>query len=273
MIGIVCVSLVAVTAVYAAWLTWPAERNDYAVLSKAEDDGVSADGLYAGDYWRVWPAVMRAMIVEQRAYGLAFRWVGNGTALRKYLTETLDRKGSAEVLCLGASGAECFQQLRSVDSGVSVQVAEDLKGDVRRLIVVRPKASHNGRNIDFSGKALWSLPSQVGRWSDSGVQADGRSGCIVYGPYVGLEAGRYRFQLQGNEGASRGDVVRITSDAGAKELFVSPIEATRAGLLVDAIVQMREPASATEVSVCVEAASNLEIHAYRLYKQASFSEN
>lgn len=59
--------------------------SDYSVFKRIESDLPDKIVGYAGDYWSVWPAVMKELFERKESFGFTFRAVGNQDNLKRYL--------------------------------------------------------------------------------------------------------------------------------------------------------------------------------------------
>ena len=105
------------------------------------------------------------------------------------------------------------------------------------------------------------LLSQVGRREGARVHTTGAAGCLFYGPYLRLAAGRYRVRI-------RGAVKRLGSSVradvairhGATLVAAQPVEARHTSdLLAEMKLQLHEAASDLEVRLWVAEDSELAV--------------
>lgn len=70
--------------------------------------------LYAGDYWVVWPSVLRDMMQGHEAYGLTFRGDANKATATEYVQKKINQNGSVSVFCLNDKAENCINQVNSI---------------------------------------------------------------------------------------------------------------------------------------------------------------
>lgn len=71
-------------------------------------------GLYSGDYWKVWPSVMRDLMVGHESYGLTYRGEANARAANRFVARMIEHQGEAMVLCLAAKQKTCLQSVNAI---------------------------------------------------------------------------------------------------------------------------------------------------------------
>lgn len=171
-------SLAAVWAISAViFLATPVARlnfDDYKVFQRV--DALTAPGghLYSGDYWVVWPSVLRDMMNGYEAYGLTLRGEANKEAAREYALRVIKDNGSAIVYCLNDTVQNCIAQVNSVAGPLHAVESKYIKDQVSIIKFVE-QASF----LDLSGANFLNLPSQVGVVKNSGKITDSRAGLLV----------------------------------------------------------------------------------------------
>ena len=107
--------LACVVAAVGLYMFFPAsDRFDvrhYGVFQRADTLTSSGWGLYAGDYWTVWPSVLRDMLDGHVAYGLAQRAHGNAVATRAFMIQRIQQNGQVTVICLKERVPVCLDQI------------------------------------------------------------------------------------------------------------------------------------------------------------------
>ena len=66
--------------------------------------------LYAGDYWSVWPLVLRDQMEGITSFGLAYRSEGDQYATKEFIENELKKSGLITVLCVKSSLENCINQ-------------------------------------------------------------------------------------------------------------------------------------------------------------------
>jgi len=88
--------------------------NNYKIFQQVNALSPAGSALYAGDYWVVWPSVLRDLMQGYQAYGLTYRAESNREAARKFTFEKIKENGYATVLCLNEKAENCIMQIQSV---------------------------------------------------------------------------------------------------------------------------------------------------------------
>lgn len=102
--------------------------HDYTVFKRI-DAVFPADTVgYAGDYWSIWPAVMKNLLERKDGFGLTERSIGNRDNLTRYFSEVGRGRGNLTIGCLKASFDQCLSQAKSFLGDVGLGDAE-LVGD------------------------------------------------------------------------------------------------------------------------------------------------
>lgn len=77
--------------------------------------------FYAGDYWKVWPAVMGDLMAGKESFGFAFRGDANKEAASSCAAKQITEEEKLTVYCLDASPEECLSQTASFLGGLSLK--------------------------------------------------------------------------------------------------------------------------------------------------------
>jgi hypothetical protein len=88
--------------------------SDYKIFKNADDLTNRGSHFYAGDYWIVWPSVMRDMMSGYESYGLAYRAHSNCNNVTSTAFQKIKDFGYIEVFCLRAESSQCIEQVKSV---------------------------------------------------------------------------------------------------------------------------------------------------------------
>jgi len=125
---------VAVITFGVAYLISPIQKlNDYKIFNRVDTLTESGGQLYAGDYWLVWPSVLRDMISGFEAYGLCYRGDGNKSKTTAYVLNKIRDKGYVDVYCLNDSVENCVAQINSLVGPLHLLDSKKLKTDVYRI--------------------------------------------------------------------------------------------------------------------------------------------
>jgi hypothetical protein len=88
--------------------------SEYKIFQKVNSLTEPGSNLYAGDYWVVWPSVLRDMMKGHEAYGLTFRGDANKSSAGEYVRKRINENGSVSVFCLNDNEENCINQVNSV---------------------------------------------------------------------------------------------------------------------------------------------------------------
>jgi hypothetical protein len=125
---------VAAITVGVAYLISPIHKlKDYKIFNRVNALTESGGQLYAGDYWLVWPSVLRDMISGYDAFGLCYRGDGNKSKTKTYVLNKIREQGYADVYCLNDSVENCVAQVNSLVGPLHVLDSKKLKTDVYRI--------------------------------------------------------------------------------------------------------------------------------------------
>ncbi len=244
----------------AVLLSPPVPFEDYKVFREARANSRTDIHLYAGDYWLVWPAVLRDMIEGHEAYGLALRGEVNRAAVRDYVRRSIRRDGRVRALCLRETLEECSRQIASIAGPVSIADPIPLRQD---LIEFRLGQARQG--LHYQGARFMALPSQVGVVGQgSSKRTNDNAGFLSYGPYAALDAGRYRLKVFGMAQAPGGAYADVAVDKGTRILAKFPLQPLGSTLVRDAIVLIPADAQDVELRVWVSEDSVLQLTGYQL---------
>ncbi len=130
---------IVILAVVAVSLYRPfVPPRDYAALRQVDDLPAGQVHLYAGDYWQVWPAVMRDMMERQESFGLADRAVGDREGLERFLESNALFGKTVAIGCMNAKVDECLAQAREWLGDVAVKSTRPMKGHISIIDVTVP---------------------------------------------------------------------------------------------------------------------------------------
>ena len=88
--------------------------GEYKIFQRVNSLTEPGSNLYAGDYWVVWPSVLRDMMQGHAAYGLTFRGDANKSSAGEYIRNRINQNGSVSVFCLNDKAENCINQVNSV---------------------------------------------------------------------------------------------------------------------------------------------------------------
>jgi hypothetical protein len=185
--------------------------ESYKVFQRVNELTEEGSSLYAGDYWLVWPSVLRDMMIGYEAYGLTFRGDANKNAARDYMLKIIKEKGRAKVYCLDESIPRCTSQVNDVAGPLYAVDASLIKDKVSLVEFVE-----NASFLEFKGADFLSLPSQIGIVNGLERRSQSSAGFMIYGPYVPIKPGKYFLSVLGSSAQLKDAYIDVVSDRGAK---------------------------------------------------------
>lgn len=115
----------------SAFRLWavPVPVEGYKVFRQVQEWPLDQHRLYAGDYWKVWPAVFYSILSGGEPAGLAYRGSGNSMRASQIISSQLEQGGFVDVLNLGADEAQGVKQVsdfrRDLRKMSSSEVSDD----------------------------------------------------------------------------------------------------------------------------------------------------
>lgn len=104
------------------------------------------------------------------------------------------------------------------------------------------------------------LYSQIGRLEGTHIRTDGKSGHLVFGPYICLDAGKWTVMARGDASFLDGaEMVEVASDDGTVIHFSNPLIQKGKTWAVEGDFELNEKAERIEVRIWVSASSSLSI--------------
>lgn len=215
--------------------------------------------LYAGNYWDVWPSVLRDMINGYDAYGLSYRGEANRESAREYVIGSIKENGYVTVYCLNDRVQNCISQVSSIIGPLFAVSSAHSKEGVALIHFVE-----HAPFLEFVGPEFLSLPSQVGIIEDLGIKTQSRSGFLVYGPYTPLKSGKYMLSILGRSSNLSGAYVDVVSDKGAKVHAKFGVKQDGNYLLRNGMVTLVSSVNDVEVRVWVSEKDEIKLFGYML---------
>ncbi len=117
---------------------------NYPLLQRLDQPALQGHGLYAGEYWQVWPLVWQELAQGRPALGLAYRGEGNLFAVRAYAAGFWDAGRPLSLFCLQALPEECVRQAAHVLGELQLQ-AQQAQGDNWRLELLPARDGRAGQ--------------------------------------------------------------------------------------------------------------------------------
>jgi hypothetical protein len=120
----------ALVAVLIIFLAHPIVLPHDYLIFKRHDAAIPIDvDGYAGDYWSVWPAVMKDLMSDKNSLGFAYRAVGNRENMIKYFFDNKRRNETLIIGCLKAPVDECHKQITDAIGTLELDHAEPVGKD------------------------------------------------------------------------------------------------------------------------------------------------
>lgn len=235
--------------------------NWYAAFQRAYALSHDAGRLYAGDYWVVWPSVLRDMMHGREAYGLCERGEANGAAARAYILQKIAHEGYAEVLCLKKSVLKCQEQ---IEKAVGPLRFLDVSRKNAHVTALRFRQGYNTA-LHTTKEDVLALPTAVGRRETQRVVSTGTPGYVLEGPHVGMAAGRYTLTVYGEATTLSQAYVEVVAHTGMGSLRVflhHPLESEQKGLLYCGVCTLPEDVRDMEIRVGVGKDDSIALSGY-----------
>ena len=127
--------------------------TDFSLMQQVQRVEPQPWGLYAGDYWLVWPAVWRDLMLGRPAYGLAYRGDANREAAGAHISREIDTAGGFSVLCLNAQAGDCLSWVGTFSGPVICRQAQAVSSQAM-LLKLGPEPNEmvaDGRSMDNPG--------------------------------------------------------------------------------------------------------------------------
>lgn len=93
--------------------------------------------LYSGNYWDVWPSVMRDMIDGQDAYGLTYRGESNAEMAKAYINKKITENGYAEIICINDEVESCLNYSKNITFPLTIIESEKLSNSATLIKVIK----------------------------------------------------------------------------------------------------------------------------------------
>ncbi|MCR9135241.1 MAG: hypothetical protein NXI27_04550 [Alphaproteobacteria bacterium] len=112
--------------------------RDYRLFQEARSHSEDHYALYAGQYWQVWPAVLRSLIAGHQSFGLAGRGEANKANVRAFVAQQLDEKGTVRMLCIEESPEQCALQAFGILVGVAFGEVREISSSSHEIDLKAP---------------------------------------------------------------------------------------------------------------------------------------
>ena len=87
--------------------------RDYAVFKRLETVLPGNVTCYAGDYWSVWPAVMKNLLERKNGFGFTYRAEGDLDNMKQYLSRYWQGHSTLPIVCLNETVVQCHLLVKS----------------------------------------------------------------------------------------------------------------------------------------------------------------
>ena len=101
-----CFLIITLTFVYAP----PFNYRDFKIFKEVNTLSPTHYNLYAGDYWSVWPLILRDQMQGKISFGLTYRSEGDQYATKEFIENEFKKSGLITVLCVKSSSEDCINQ-------------------------------------------------------------------------------------------------------------------------------------------------------------------
>lgn len=233
---------------------------DYHVFKKVDALVPTAHGLYSGNYWTVWPTVLRDMMSGNPSFGLADRGIGNQEKASVFVNKQILDKGYFSVLCLNDKLASCKDMISNIVGPVAIERVIPHTDSVKELILLKSATALYSNDELFA-----SLPSNTGSLVGLSRITNNKAGLLFYGPYAPVTKGIYTLTVYGHAERASGAFVDVTSKLGgvihAKFLLKPSVET---GVLVTERVEIPSNISDLEIRLHVSEKDKLVVTGYDL---------
>lgn len=110
--------------------------NNYKIFQRVDEMTDAGEHLYSGDYWIVWPSVLRDMMNGYESYGLAYRGGANKKVVKAYFLKRIKENGHASIYCLNDTVQNCISLITSLVGPIYVVGSKQLKEGVQLISVI-----------------------------------------------------------------------------------------------------------------------------------------
>lgn len=251
-----------VSAILASSMLWSGllPFAEYQIFKKVNSLAHNQLGLYSGDYWLVWPSVLRDLLDGGGAYGLAHRAEANREKVKQFASGYLAKNGFVAVSCLGEGASGCVRKISDVIGPVHLEEAFLEKEGVIQL-----KLSRMASRLVYHGGDFAALPSNAGEVKNSTRVTNGTSGCLFFGPYVPMKSGTYQLSVYGNSRNIHAAVVDVVAKHGTVVLARFSVPAMKSSMLLrNETMHVPDGILDLEVRLCLSGQDDLEATGYEL---------
>ena len=254
------VTILMALAALASTAARPVSFADYKFVARVNELSPAPHGLYAGDYWLVWPAVFRDRLLGKPSFGLAYRASGNKTNTAQYISGEIEENGQFSVLCLNDTVENCTLQTRYIFESLVI------KDTIRRhQRVTELVASNVAEKLVYVGELFAQLPSNTGVLDGYIRRTNGTAGCLFFGPYIPMKSGAYTLSLTGSSEGISHATLDVSSRRGHDTHARFPIRPmVNDAIIAEGTVHIPEGVQELEVRVCLSSSDELSVSGYKL---------
>ncbi len=234
--------------------------TDYTIFKKVDTLVPTANGLYSGNYWMVWPAVLRDMMSGNPSFGLSGRGIGNQEKANTFVNKQISDKGYFSVLCLDDKLISCKTWISSIVGPVAIERVISHDSTVKELILSKSTTA-----LHYNGELFSSLLSSTGSLVGLSRITNNKAGLLFYGPYIPLAHGVYKLKVYGFAENTSGAFVDITSKLGSVVHGKFPLKSSvETGVLVTGSVEIPSNITDLEIRLHVSEKDKLVVTGYDL---------
>ncbi len=245
----------------------PVSFKNFKVFEKVHALSPVPHGLYAGDYWVVWPAVLRDLMQGRSSFGLTFRGKGNAATVAEYVLKEIEDKGNFSVLCLKDTPQNCSNQIQGVVGPVYLEDVL-LRNDNVAELKFSKGASQS--QLVYSKDLFSQLPGNAGVTDDGIRKTNGTSGYLFFGPYVPVKEGRYYLSVEGTSKYISSAMIDVVSSKGKVVHARFPLSSMTSGLIISqAKVQIPKNVVDLEIRLNVSEDDEVDVAGYQLIPAAN----
>ena len=241
------------------------EMNQLLTLKRiSEETGIH--NVYGEDFWRMMP--INTVLDNINSQALIF----DGQRLVPFVWLTRPSWGSvldnATVLYFLKQGKvdKLIEERLLQNNGL--KIVSDAKFSIwkgPRIWDYTPHSGNYKKHIDFSDEEFKSLPTQVGVRVGKSITTNGKTGFLLYGPYIPVQKGLYKLSVFGNIKNASESYIEVVSQKGTKTYKKISLRDSKNGIILTGeSIEFPADLEDVEIRVWVTDKDELEVSGYRL---------
>jgi hypothetical protein len=135
--GLYGIACLAILSSVVASFAFPLPLLKHTIFAQVNALTKPGSALYVGNYWLVWPSVMRDVMAGYEAYGMSERGEANLAAVTAYLEKKLQQDGQVTVYCLDAPVADCVARVHKFAADLQLQHTASVANGAVQLAFVK----------------------------------------------------------------------------------------------------------------------------------------